>query len=120
MREHQKVSVTVSDTEDPLASMIDYTFVESARREIQQADHIPSLEEVRAILSRIPGSLAADIGDPGRAAGRRRNQPLPPWLDALFDHLTHLPTHQGGLGALLSIQASPLPLNHRAGRSYEY
>ena len=63
LKEHQKVRVTVSDTEDPLASMIDYAFVESARREIQLADHVPSLEEVRGILSRIPGSLAADIGD---------------------------------------------------------
>ena len=63
LKEHQRVSVTVSDTEDPLAPMIDYAFVESARREIEQADHIPSLEEVRGILSRMPGSLAADIGD---------------------------------------------------------
>jgi predicted DNA-binding antitoxin AbrB/MazE fold protein len=61
LREHQKVSVTVSDAQDPLAPLIDYTFVESARREIQDVDHIPSLEEVRGILSRIPGSLAADI-----------------------------------------------------------
>jgi predicted DNA-binding antitoxin AbrB/MazE fold protein len=63
LKEHQKVSLTVSDTEDPLACMIDYAFVESARREIQRAGHIPSLEEVRGILSRIPGSLAANIGD---------------------------------------------------------
>jgi hypothetical protein len=42
--------------------MIDGAFVESARKEIRQADHIPSLEGVRGILSRIPGSLAADIG----------------------------------------------------------
>lgn len=63
MKEHQRVSVTISGTEDPLATMIDYAFVESARREIQHADHIPSLEEVRSILSRIPGSLAADISD---------------------------------------------------------
>ena len=63
LKEHQKVSVTVSDTEDPLAPMIDYAFVESARREIEQADHIPNLEEVRNILSRMPSSLAADIGD---------------------------------------------------------
>lgn len=61
LKEHQKVSVTISDTEDPLASMIDYAFVESARQEIQHVDHIPSLEEVRSILSRTPGSLAADI-----------------------------------------------------------
>jgi predicted DNA-binding antitoxin AbrB/MazE fold protein len=62
LKEHQKVSVTVSDTEDSPGSMIDDAFVESARKEIRHADHIPSLEEVRGILSRIPGSLAADIG----------------------------------------------------------
>jgi len=63
LNEHLKVSVTVSATEDPLAPTIDYAFVESARREMQHVDRIPSLEEVRSILSRIPGSLAADIGD---------------------------------------------------------
>ena len=63
LKEHQRVSVTVSDTEDPLAPMIDYVFLESARREIQQAGDIPNLEEVRSILSGIPSSLAADIGD---------------------------------------------------------
>jgi predicted DNA-binding antitoxin AbrB/MazE fold protein len=62
LKEHQKVSVTVSDTEDSPGSMIDGAFVESARKEIRHADHIPSMEEVRGILSRIPGSLAADIG----------------------------------------------------------
>ncbi len=61
MKEHQRVSVTVSDAGDPLAPIIDYAFLESARRETEQAGHIPSLEEVRSILSRIPGSIAADI-----------------------------------------------------------
>jgi predicted DNA-binding antitoxin AbrB/MazE fold protein len=60
-KEHQTVSVTVSDVGDPLAAMIDYAFVENARREIEDVDDIPSLEEVRSILSKIPGSLAADI-----------------------------------------------------------
>jgi predicted DNA-binding antitoxin AbrB/MazE fold protein len=60
-KEHQTVSVTVSDAGDPLAAMIDYAFVENARREIEDVDDIPSLEEVRSILSKIPGSLAADI-----------------------------------------------------------
>lgn len=60
-KEHQKVSVTVSDAGDPLVSMIDYAFIENARREIEDVDHIPTLEEVRGILSKIPGSLAADI-----------------------------------------------------------
>ena len=63
LKEHQKVSVTVSETEDPLGPMIDYAFLESARREIEQAEHIPNLEEVRNILSQIPGSLAVDIAE---------------------------------------------------------
>jgi hypothetical protein len=62
LKEIQRVRVTVSDTEDPLAPMIDHAFVESARREIQHVDYIPSLEEVRSILSRTRGSLAAEIG----------------------------------------------------------
>ena len=61
LKEHQKVSVTVSDAEDPLASMMDYAFIESARREIQGLAGIPSLDEVRNILSRSPGSLADDL-----------------------------------------------------------
>ncbi len=59
--EHQRVTVTVSDTEDPLASIIDHAFVERARKEIRTLHHIPSLEEVRKILSKIPGSLSEDI-----------------------------------------------------------
>jgi predicted DNA-binding antitoxin AbrB/MazE fold protein len=61
LRERQKVSVTIADTEDPLASMIDHAFVERARREVEAMEHIPTLEEVRRILSKIPGSLSADI-----------------------------------------------------------
>ena len=59
--EHQRVTVTVSDTEDPLASIIDHAFVERARKEIRTLHYIPSLEEVRKILSKIPGSLSEDI-----------------------------------------------------------
>ena len=61
MKEHHRVSVTVSDAGDPLASMIDYEFIENARGEIQDVDRIPTLAEVRSILSMVPGSLAADI-----------------------------------------------------------
>ena len=49
LKDRQKVSVTVSDTEDPPAPMTDSPFLESARSEIQQAGHIPNLEEVRSI-----------------------------------------------------------------------
>lgn len=61
LRERQKVSVTISDTDDPLASMIDHTFVENARSEVEAMEHVPTLEEVRRILSKVPGSLSADI-----------------------------------------------------------
>lgn len=59
--EHQRVTVTVSAEEDSLASIIDRAFVERVRQEVAALDYIPSLEEVRRILSKIPGSLSEDI-----------------------------------------------------------
>jgi len=59
--EHQRVTLTVSDAEDPLASMIDHAFAERVRKEVQTMDYNPTLEEVRRILSKIPGSLSEDI-----------------------------------------------------------
>jgi predicted DNA-binding antitoxin AbrB/MazE fold protein len=59
--EHQRVIVIVSSEEDPLASIIDHAFVERSRKEVQAMNYIPSLEEVRKILSKIPGSLSEDI-----------------------------------------------------------
>ncbi len=59
--EHQRVTVTVSAEEDPLASIIDRAFIEMVRKEVQTMDYIPSLEEVKKILSKIPGSLSEDI-----------------------------------------------------------
>ena len=59
--EHQRVTVTVSAEEDPLASIIDHAFVERARKEVQAMNYISSLEEVRKILSKFPGSLSEDI-----------------------------------------------------------
>jgi predicted DNA-binding antitoxin AbrB/MazE fold protein len=59
--ENQEVSVTITDTNDPLTAMIDHGFVERARKEVEAAGQIPTLEDVRKILSKIPGSLSADI-----------------------------------------------------------
>ena len=59
--EHQRVTVTVSAEEDPLAPIIDHAFVERARKEVQAMGNIPNLEDVRKILSKIPGSLSEDI-----------------------------------------------------------
>ena len=62
LEEHQQVTVTVSDVpEDQLASMIDHAFIERARKEVEAMDHIPTLDEVQRILSKIPGSLSKDI-----------------------------------------------------------
>jgi len=59
--EHQRVTLTVSDAVDPLASMFDHEFVERVRKEVQTMDYIPTLEEVRRILSKIPGLLSEEI-----------------------------------------------------------
>lgn len=61
LEEHQRVTVTVSAEEDSLASIIDLAFVARVRKEVEEMDYIPSLEEVRKILSKIPGSLSEDI-----------------------------------------------------------
>ena len=48
LAENQHVRVTVSEISgDPLASMIDETFLEMAGKEVADAGHIPTHEEVR-------------------------------------------------------------------------
>lgn len=60
------VEIRVTEESDPLDDLIDWDYHEELEKELEeeQAEDrtpIPSLEEVRAILSKIPGSLAADI-----------------------------------------------------------
>jgi predicted DNA-binding antitoxin AbrB/MazE fold protein len=59
LREHQRVSVTVSDqSPDPIAEWLDYEYM----AEVDAASEPePSLEEVRNALSTIPGNLSDDI-----------------------------------------------------------
>jgi predicted DNA-binding antitoxin AbrB/MazE fold protein len=48
LEEHQRVRVTVSSISgDALASLVDQSFLEQARREVAGADRIPTHEEVR-------------------------------------------------------------------------
>ena len=62
LEEHQHVRVTVEDIiVDPLASMIDQSFLEKARKEIAAADRVPTLEEVRRITAKDPSSWAEAI-----------------------------------------------------------
>jgi predicted DNA-binding antitoxin AbrB/MazE fold protein len=62
LAEHQHVQVTVSEIPgDPLASMIDQTFLERARNEVAAAHYIPTIEEVRQMTAKDPSSWADTI-----------------------------------------------------------
>jgi predicted DNA-binding antitoxin AbrB/MazE fold protein len=55
--EHQHLTITI-DTPDSLQARLDVVCVDAAKRD---ADPTVSLEEVRRILSRLPGSLAEAV-----------------------------------------------------------
>ena len=62
LAEQQHVKVTISDfAHDPLASMIDQNFLETARREVAVADYIPTHEEVRRMTAKDTSSWAEAI-----------------------------------------------------------
>ena len=62
LEEHQRVTVTISDTSgDPLAPMIDYAFQEWARKEVAGANNVPTLEEVQRITADDHSSWAEAI-----------------------------------------------------------
>jgi hypothetical protein len=58
LKEHQRVSVTVSD---PAEGWLDHEYLERVRRDVAAMGPAPSLEEVRQALSKIPGELSDDI-----------------------------------------------------------
>jgi len=60
LTEHEHVMLSVSRL-SPDRSAPATEYVESARREVQQAEVVPDLEEVRRRLSRIPSSMADEI-----------------------------------------------------------
>ena len=60
--EHQQVTVRIIDSsEDPLRSYLDLGYIERIKKEVDAMNHIPSIEEVRAITSKDPASWAEAI-----------------------------------------------------------
>jgi len=60
LSEHQQVRLTISDT-PAQASERDMAVVERARLEVSILTTSPTIEEVRAALASIPGSLSHDV-----------------------------------------------------------
>ncbi len=58
LAEQQRVKLTISD---PASTQRDTIVVEQARAEVAGLKRIPTIEEVRAALSPIPGSLSDDV-----------------------------------------------------------
>ena len=56
--EQQRVKLTISDA---AFAQRDTIIVEQARAEVAKLKRIPTIEEVRAALSSIPGSLSDDV-----------------------------------------------------------
>ncbi len=60
--EHERLTITLPDPDDdPLASLIDQEFFKTAAEHVRNGKRVPTLEEVRTMLSKLPGSLSADI-----------------------------------------------------------
>jgi predicted DNA-binding antitoxin AbrB/MazE fold protein len=62
LEEHQRVRVTVSGISgDPLASMVDHSFLEQARKEVAAAGRVSTHEEIRRMTAKDPGSWSGTI-----------------------------------------------------------
>jgi len=60
LSEHEHVIVNVLKSEAE-TSQLDVEYIERIREECRRSGPAPSLQEVRARLAKIPGSMAADI-----------------------------------------------------------
>jgi predicted DNA-binding antitoxin AbrB/MazE fold protein len=58
--EAQRVRITITDA-DPTQGFLDSEFVERVRTEVAALKHRPSIEEVRAKLTSIRGSMAETV-----------------------------------------------------------
>jgi predicted DNA-binding antitoxin AbrB/MazE fold protein len=58
LAEQQRVKLTISDS---VITRRDMAIVEQARAEVSGLEKIPTIDEVRAALSAIPGSLSDDV-----------------------------------------------------------
>ena len=61
LREHEHVLVSVVKAEVLGRSNLAIEYIEKIKREQQDAEPAPGLEEVRRRLAKIPGSMAAEI-----------------------------------------------------------
>ena len=58
--ESQRVRITILDT-DPAQACLDTELIERARLEVSALERIPTIEEVRKQLAKIPGSMAETV-----------------------------------------------------------
>lgn len=58
MKEHQRVAVTVSDLAE---HWLDQEYMEKVKRDVAASVPAPSLDEIRQVLSKIPGNLSAEF-----------------------------------------------------------
>ena len=79
-REHQQLIVTVSDVAPLSDELVDIEFLRDCQ---MQADDSVSLEQVRAALSKIPGSMADEIRKERNDGGRFTADG--PWCKKLMD-----------------------------------
>ena len=61
LTEHEHVLVSVAKTPPSGRSSLAVEYIERIKREQQDAEPAPGLEEVRRRLAKIPGSMAAEI-----------------------------------------------------------
>lgn len=61
LREHERVLVSVVKAAALSRSSLAVEFTEKVKRELQDAEPAPGLEEVRKRLAKIPGSMASEI-----------------------------------------------------------
>ncbi len=61
MKEDERVLLRVVKAEDSGRSSLAVEYIEKVKREVQDAEPAPGIEEVRRRLAKIPGSMAAEV-----------------------------------------------------------
>jgi predicted DNA-binding antitoxin AbrB/MazE fold protein len=61
LKEHEHVEVSVVKATAPTRSSLDVEYIEKVKRELRDAGPAPGLDAVRRRLSKVPGSMAAEI-----------------------------------------------------------
>jgi predicted DNA-binding antitoxin AbrB/MazE fold protein len=61
LKEHERVLVSVVKAEGSGRSSLAIEYIEKIKREVQDAEPAPGIDEVRRRLAKIPGSMAAEV-----------------------------------------------------------